>query len=106
MRNCYYDKPSNSIADLILGIENPLPMLDVNSALITRINVPDRYRGNGIGSKLLQQILKDADQEGITLYLEILASGGLTYIQLDAWYRRHGFIWDEEQSLMFRKPKK
>jgi len=38
---------------------------------ITRINVPREYRGRGYGTALLEQVLEDADREGVTLRLEI-----------------------------------
>jgi GNAT superfamily N-acetyltransferase len=64
--------------------------------VITRINVMERYRGQGYGTKILNQILEDADAEGVTLYLEPSPSGGLSLEELKAWYERHGFtegVW-------------
>ena len=103
MKTCYYNKEYNAIADLtdegqIFGLDKPLMVLN-------RINVPERHRGKGIARKLLKQILDDADREEITLKLEILASGGLTFEQLESWYKRHGFIWSsDEKGVMVRLP--
>lgn len=59
--------------------------------IITRINVPAEFRGKGHGTALLKQIIEDADREKIALYLEIQSSDGLSYDELEAWYKRHGF---------------
>lgn len=59
--------------------------------IITRINVPKEFRNKGVASKLLQRVLDEADKEKINLWLEISASDGLNYDQLEAWYKRHGF---------------
>lgn len=85
MKTCYVDIEHRAIADLIAPGE-----LTPNWT-ITRINVPEKFRGNGLGSKLLDEILADADAEGQALQLEILPSGPLDYDQLEAWYKRRGF---------------
>jgi len=59
--------------------------------IITRINVPMAHRGKGIGTELLNECITKADELGITLWLEIQSSDGLTYDELEAWYKRHGF---------------
>lgn len=83
MKNWFAHQESRSIADLdeYYGI----------GWQITRINVPEKYRGQGIASQLLRDIIAEADREQVRLYLEIVPTGGLNYDQLDAWYRRHGF---------------
>jgi ribosomal protein S18 acetylase RimI-like enzyme len=60
--------------------------------IITRINVPAEFRGKGHGRDLLAQITRDADKEGVTLWLEISPSDGLDGDQLAAWYIRAGFM--------------
>jgi predicted GNAT family N-acyltransferase len=60
--------------------------------IITRINVPEGFRGKSVGTNLLTQIMKDADEEGVRLFLEISPSGGLSAEQLQDWYQRHGFF--------------
>jgi GNAT superfamily N-acetyltransferase len=62
--------------------------------LINRINVPEPFRGQGYGHRILQCILNDADREHVTLVLEVHASDSrdiMTNDTLIAWYRRHGF---------------
>ena len=87
MRFCYTIKLSPvkiAIADLTdLGNEG---------IYITRINVPELFRGQGYGTALLKMILADADKEHLELKLEIHASGALNRTQLKAWYKRYGFV--------------
>lgn len=59
--------------------------------MITRINTPAKFRGQGIASGLLKQTLALADRLGVVMTLSIHPSDGLDYDALDAWYRRHGF---------------
>lgn len=100
MKTCYVDYATRSIADLVDSREMGLR----NGMVITRINVPRESRGKGHGTKLLKQIIDDADAEGVNLYLEILSSGGLSRGQLEAWYLRHGF--ERVGGVYCRKPKK
>lgn len=74
--------------------------------MITRINVPKPHRGNGVGSKLLSTICKDADELGATLKLEINSYGEMTDAQLKEWYKRYGFAYDFEERLWVREPKR
>jgi len=63
---------------------------------ISRINVPQGYRGRGHGSELLRRITRDADEERAPLYLEPSESGGLTHSQLVDWYKRNSFVEFEQ----------
>lgn len=101
MKTCYIDMETRVIADLIEpGVMYP-------GWLITRINVPADKRGNGLGSAMLQRILRDADQEQVLLYLEPMATGqhanGLDQDALVKWYEAHGFVTQPE-GYMIRKP--
>lgn len=62
---------------------------------ITRVNTPESNRGKGAASNLLKQVLAEADAEGVHLYLDIVPSTGLTFDQLEAWYKRLGFIHED-----------
>lgn len=78
-----------------------------HGVIITRVNVPRKHRGQGVGTKILKMLLADADKHGVTLWLEISASDGLTWEQLEAWYKKHGFKWWRGQGgIMRRKPNK
>lgn len=74
---------------------------------ITRINVPAIYRGQRHGSKLLDQVLADADAEQVHLVLTPLPSGGLSRAALVAWYKRRGFEWKRDAlgRYLYRSPK-
>lgn len=88
-----------AIADLVRW-----PTEKSKNYVITRINVMDKYRGMGFGTQILETILKDADEEGIRLFLEPSASGGLSQDELIEWYKRHGFTQDAWH--LMRKPNK
>jgi len=83
VKSYYYDRESNSTADLCDYYGHGM--------ILTRINVPIASRGKGVGSRLLDSILADADKDNITLFLEISPSNGLSYEQLEKWYLRKGF---------------
>jgi len=75
---------------------------------ITRLNVPDEYRGFGHGTALLQKIVDDADDEQEIIQLMIYPSGPMDYDQLESWYKRYGFKWraDGDGPYMERSPRK
>ena len=85
MRTTFVDQATCAIANVS---QNPDGTWDLN-----RINVPAKYRGVGVGSALLIEVLGSADAEGIDLYLDLNPYGALNYEQLEAWYARHGFVW-------------
>ena len=100
MRNCFIDKETRSIADLT-NLDEMVP----GTMTITRINVPEASRGKGWGTFMLEQILHEADTEGVALSLEIMPSGPLNYEALESWYMRHGFKHHPKYpSLYIRKP--
>lgn len=86
MEPTYYDEDTYAIADLTY-IEL------VEGWMVTRVNVPRQYRGQGHGSRLLRRVTDDADEHGATLVLMPIPSGPLDRKALVAWYRRHGFEW-------------
>jgi hypothetical protein len=86
MQNCYYRKLSPyklAISDLCDYYNKGM--------LITRINVPKEFRGKGVGSEILKDIIRDSDKDKIVLFLEIQPSDGLNFKQLEDWYIRYGF---------------
>lgn len=88
MRNYYMDSETRSIVDIVPGTE-----MGVTGVVLTRINVPSRYRGKGHGSDILKRVLADADATNTRIFLEPAASGGLDQDSLIEWYQRHGFKW-------------
>ena len=103
MKECYFDPETRAIIDLVR--ERSLD----GSILyqITRINVPAIHRGQKHGSKLLDQVLADADAEQVHLVLTPLPSGGLSRTALLAWYKRRGFAWKRDflGRYLYRAPK-
>lgn len=102
MKTCYVMRLGpihGAIADLIK------PGEITPSWTISRINVPEEYRGHGYGSELLRMILDDADLEQVALELEVEPSGPLNYHDLQAWYERYGFV-RQSNGYMKRRPRK
>ncbi len=95
MRDCYHCENTNAIADVV-ECEN-------GEMLITRINVPARWRGNKIGSNLLDTICDDADAGSKVLIVEPVPSGGLSHSALVRWYKKRGFT--KENGFMRRLPR-
>lgn len=95
MRNCFTLKlqegPRGIERIAIADLTNMGEMVS-GTMTITRINVPSEFRGRGYGSLLLKQVLTAADHDLVRLSLEIYPSGPLSHDDLEAWYKRHGFI--------------
>ena len=67
---------------------------------------------DGLASKLLKEILEDADTEGIVLEEHPMPSGGLTRKESASWYRQYGFQWEKSRiepgepiKVLIREPK-
>jgi GNAT superfamily N-acetyltransferase len=86
MKSCYWKK----LGDVHIAIADLCDYYNLGF-IITRINVPRAFRGQGEGRELLKQITSDADKEGRRLFLEISPSDGLSFHELEAWYMRAGF---------------
>lgn len=85
MRDCYLDRESRGIVDLVYEPER-------DRWWITRVNVPVQVRRGGHGGRLMRRVLTEADEEGVTLCLEVQPSGGMPLRPLREWYRRLGFV--------------
>lgn len=89
-----------AIADVLTTFGEPF--------VISRINVPKRYRGLGFGRELLRMITDAADMAGVRLKLAVSPYGDspLQFKELSAWYRRHGFrqVQGEPSVLLMRAP--
>lgn len=98
MRTCFVIKLSPvkiAIADLTF--------VD-SKQYVTQINIPANFRGTGVGSKLLTEVVEEADRFSVDLYLGISPSDGLDFAALEAWYGRFGFVpYAEEAGLYIRK---
>jgi ribosomal protein S18 acetylase RimI-like enzyme len=103
MRPAYYERVGVNLVslDLVFDPDEPDDLV-----YITRIVVPKALRGQGYGSMVLERACRDADNEGVTLHLQVEASGGMTDDELILWYRRYGFeIWKNQKKYMVRPPK-
>jgi N-acetylglutamate synthase-like GNAT family acetyltransferase len=61
--------------------------------LITSIGVQSAQRGRGAATRMLQEVLKDADKDQVKLFLSIEPDGtGLDDDALRSWYSRLGFV--------------
>ena len=89
MRQIYFDQETRAIADLV--------EISPSYYLITRINVPRESRRRGLASRLLREIIEDADGDGVTLEVHPMPSGGLTRKELVSWYKRYGFDWERSR---------
>ncbi len=95
MPTAYAHKESMSVADLVHMYHD--------TWLLTRVNVGKRHRRSGIGTMILCEVCKDADENGVTLVLEPVGSGDMLSSQLVVWYRKHGFE-TSQPGVMKRRP--
>lgn len=93
-------------------LENPqrLAVLDLvdyygKGLYITRINVPGEHRRKGIATELMKECCAEADKEKVTLWLEIFASGSMSYTDLADWYTRSFGFKEVVTGMYRRKPK-
>lgn len=91
MRSCFIKQ----VSAIHIAILDLCPFNE-DGMLVTRVNVPKSFRGKGHASELLWKCCKEADKEGVTLYLTIMPSDGLTFHQLQRFYERYGFeYWND-----------
>lgn len=102
MKTTYYIERDSYAAAIADVVKMPVDSTRREYYVITRINVMERYRGQGLGTQILEMILADADAENVTLLLEPVPSGGLDHKELIGWYARHGFKYGAYH--MRRKP--
>lgn len=86
-----------AVADLIPIDEDPAFKADY---YLSRVNVPVAYRRLGYGTKLLKEVLADADKDNLILCVQPVSSGGLSQHQLENWYKKHGFV-EAWQGIMY-----
>jgi GNAT superfamily N-acetyltransferase len=81
---------------------NKLNMLGLQECLVSRINIPSEFRGQGHGTTLLNSCLQYADDNKLVLLIEVSSSGDMTNTQLSNWYRKFGFV--DSEGLLVRLP--
>jgi GNAT superfamily N-acetyltransferase len=62
-----------------------------NSLFLSDMYIKPEHRGQGIGSKLMADIVEYADRVGLPLVLIPDPDGGMTRNQLIAFYKKFGF---------------
>ena len=86
--------------ELIDG-EDTLATAEISMAgdvwVFTGIFVSGEHRANGYGSDVLTKVIEYLDRNNIDLFAYIYSYGSLSERQLDAWYRRYGFVDASEQ---------
>lgn len=76
--------------------------------LITRVNVPEEFRGKLIGTSMLNEVISDADSDGVILNIESRPYGEITVEKkemLIRFYEKFGFKWISDDEYMVREPK-
>jgi GNAT superfamily N-acetyltransferase len=82
--------------------------INQNEYLITRLFVPEKQRGKGIGTDILGEIVNDADKECSTLLIEPRPYGEITEKKFDRlvkFYEKFDFKFFNEEIPMKRNPK-
>jgi len=105
MAQCVINSPQTlTLADITI-YDNVLPRA---SALITAYRLllrrPPRtvsYRGNGLGSLLLEHVKEYAREHGFMQITGLARSEQTPAPRLFHWYRRHGFAVDEAGNMCF-----
>ena len=90
----------DDFADQFPGVEPGPPVFQ-----ITRVNVPPKFRGRGVGTSLMLAVCEDADEQGARLVLAINPYGEMTEEMLRDWYEGFGFEEvDGSGGLFLREP--
>lgn len=103
-----FDDGSIAIAD-VSKVEGPFGEYEVN-----RVSVPPKHHREGIGTELMREICRDADEAQVKLFLFAAPYGhtqGMNHLQLQRWYEQFGFEVfplrrGERAKLMVRKPRR
>jgi GNAT superfamily N-acetyltransferase len=73
--------------------------------IVTWVFVPPSHRGVGLGREMMRELCEWADRESQTLSLGVCGDGGLSNEELREWYRRCGFVGDDNYlCMMERRP--
>ncbi len=93
--------------EIILDIH---PLEGVKDAMTLHIiEIPDKYRGQGIGKQVMQNICDFADKKKIIMNLKPAGSWKNSRKMLIAFYKKFGFIEnksnDNDYMYMYRMPK-
>lgn len=84
--------------------DKPYPMC----RWLSHIWTAEEHRGKGSASRMLKNVMRQADDAHLTLILQPSNEdfAGLDIVQLESWYTRHGFVRIQDSPLiMARTPK-
>lgn len=87
MKPAYYEKDSTQTRLAVIDLYNYFD----RGLIVTRLNVPESMRGNGVAKRLLTELCTDADSEKVTLWLEFQPYPGTNRTLLSKLYRSFGF---------------
>lgn len=97
-----YAMPKPSRPQVLIGSAECTRCVDEkNQWYFNRLYVRPEYRGQGIGSVLLDKLLAYIRKSRATLLLDINPYGDMDYEQLEDFYLRHGFQKDPEMSYFY-----
>jgi GNAT superfamily N-acetyltransferase len=68
---------------------------------ISKIETPKGSRGQGLAQSKLDEIIAQADRDGVTLALTPSNAFGASKKRLTDWYRRNGFVPNKGQNKNF-----
>lgn len=109
MKHMYHSTDSEGVVCMVY-LSVPSPGIEA-PVLVTHIWTRKDARGHGHASELFNEVLKQADDEGVRMMLSIDPDpGGLLYTQLYNWYVRCGFHYfldpdgDWQDPTMIRYP--
>lgn len=105
MKDSYYLSEPNPNPDIVFPTIRVMAYLSPDFTALNEMNPRhQRYmlnrievargtdKGQGWGTKLLEQICRDADQENVALLLGVSPDDDAYFERLVGWYRRHGFV--------------
>lgn len=99
MKTTYFNLDEGAMIHLMPGDE---------VYLVTEVSVRPGYRRRGAASRLMDEMIADADREGVPLILTVqpdVPGVGLDFDQLVAFYSRKGFTELDSEGTMVREPK-
>lgn len=109
MKTTYYIKQNNppplAVLDLVPGLIEPYKQGNAVSMVITRLNVPNSMRGQGVAKALLSEVCSAADAENAFLCLEFSPYPNTDPKRLSSLYKSFGFEACAHPQLLVRKPK-
>lgn len=113
MKERYFVRtPDDDIAGWAYVGNRPLEDFDGTELgyMINQVFTVPKYRGQGYGSKIMQQIITDADIESERLVLDVdpgvdnYAPTPEDHQRLVEFYQSFGFVWDDNIGGMTRDP--